>query len=97
MVQKKDSLQRFAKFSEKEGSDFLYYGELNLEMQVQKITQREMCRMIGIKEWKFSQMMRGHVPWPIDVCYAVLDVLNLPKKDVYTYFPPSEGKELRIC
>lgn len=75
----------------------MYYGEVNLEMQVQRITQKEMSAMIGVSEAQFSKWMRGRKPWPLNVCYAVMDVLNLPKKDVYTYFPPSEGKELRIC
>lgn len=77
-------------------SNYIYYGEINLEMKLQKITQKEMSELIGISQYRFSRLMRGLLPWTLDECYAVLDVLNLPKSRIFEYFPPKR-KEPVLC
>lgn len=77
-------------------SKYIYYGEINLEMKLQKITQKEMSELIGISQYRFSRLMRGQLPWTLEECYAVLEVLNIPKKFIFEYFPPKR-KELTLC
>lgn len=75
----------------------MYYGDLNLAMKLSRISQREMSDMLGVSESDFSRMMRGHKPWPIDICYAVLEILRIPKNEICTYFPPTQVKEMKAC
>lgn len=46
---------------------------------------RKLCRWTAY----ISQRMTGKAPWPLNECYAILDLLRIPHDQLAEYFPPN--------
>jgi hypothetical protein len=46
---------------------------------------------LGVEPMTVSQRMVGRTPWKLDEVYKVMDYLEIPKDQIYDYFPP-EGR-----
>ena len=59
------------------------------KMLVEKdLRQQDLNKKIGKSDAYFSSRINGKKPFDFDVAYKILDVLEIPRADVFKYFPP---------
>ena len=67
------------------------FMELKRVMRKKHITQQDLKTVLGLKSLSsVSHRFTGNIQWGMDEAYAVLELLDLPASEIYTYFPPDK-------
>lgn len=69
------------------------YAKLRGRMRELDITGEALALYLGRNKSYVSNRLCKKSSWDIDDVYKVLDYLDLPLSEIYTYFPPNGGVE----
>lgn len=69
------------------------YAKLRGRMRELDITGESLAFYLGRSKSYVSRRLVKKESWDIDDVYNVLDFLDLPLSEIYTYFPPNGGVE----
>ena len=72
------------------------YFRIYKRMREKKIKASYLAAYVGISPAVLSKKLNGRTPWRLDECYAVLDALEVDRRELVRYFPP-ENVEVEIC
>lgn len=75
---------------------FPRYARIYKRMKEKKIKAAYLAAYVGISPAVLSKKLNGRTPWRLDECYAVLDALEIDRRELVRYFPP-ENVEVEIC
>lgn len=53
------------------------------------MTQKYLAKELGIGFASLNHRMNGKYPWNLDEAYKVCEILDIPKDEIYIYFPPN--------
>lgn len=59
-------------------------------MREKKIKVGELASLIGMAPHSLSKRLNGVIAWNIDEAYAVLDVLEVDRREITKYFPAKD-------
>ena len=68
------------------------FVELECVMRKKHIKRQRLAEELDKSINAISCRMRGKAPWALDEAYKVLDILGLPRSDIFNYFPPDCGE-----
>jgi DNA-binding Xre family transcriptional regulator len=60
-------------------------------MKNKGIKSENLALSIGLSPASFSLRKHGNVPWELEKCYQILDILEIPRSDIARYFADSDG------
>jgi DNA-binding Xre family transcriptional regulator len=66
-------------------------SELIEIMKNKGIKSENLALSIGLSPASFSLRKHGNVPWELEKCYQILDILEIPRSDIARYFADSDG------
>lgn len=69
------------------------YAKLRGRMRELDITGEALALYLGRSKSYVSRRLVKKESWDIDDVYKILDHLDLPLSEIYTYFPPNGGVE----
>ncbi len=74
------------------------YAKLRGRMAELGVTGETLANYIGrSKTYVSNRMTRGSrsYSWTVDEVYKILDFLEIPQSEIFTYFPPNGGLPLK--
>ena len=69
------------------------YAKLRGRMAELEATNEDLANHIGRSKTYVSNRMTRNSSWTIDEVYKILNFLELPQNEIFTYFPPNGGIE----
>jgi DNA-binding XRE family transcriptional regulator len=61
-------------------------NELIYAMKSKGLTADVLASLVGLTSSTFSFRKRGRVHWELEKCYMILDILEIPRNEIYKYF-----------
>ena len=69
------------------------FRALRAEMVRAGVDQAYACKQRGCGQTYMTERFTGRRPWTMDDAYWWLEFLDLPREDIYKYFPPQGRAE----
>lgn len=67
------------------------YAKLRGKMAEAEVTGETLANYIGKSKTYVSNRMKHNYSWTIDEVYKILNFLEIPCEEIFTYFPPNGG------
>lgn len=67
------------------------YAKLRGRMAEMEITSEALANYIEKSRTYVSNRLTHRYSWSIDEVYKILDFLEIPQSEIFTYFPPNGG------
>lgn len=71
------------------------YAKLRGRMAELEVTGEALSLYLGKSKVFVSNRFNNRQSWDIDDVYKILDYLELPLSEIYTYFPPNGGVDVK--
>ena len=66
------------------------YYRIYKRMREKKIKASYLAAYVGISPAVLSKKLNGRTPWRLDECYAVMDALEVDRRELQKYFPAAD-------
>ncbi|MCM1330021.1 MAG: DUF739 family protein [Ruminococcus sp.] len=67
------------------------YAKLRGRMAEMEVTGEDLANHIERSKTYVSNRLTHSYSWSIDEVYKILDFLEIPESEIFTYFPPNGG------
>lgn len=67
------------------------YAKLRGKMAELEVTGEALANYINRSKTYVSNRMTHNFSWTIDEVYKILEFLDIPPNEIFTYFPPNGG------
>ncbi len=67
------------------------YSKLRGKMTEMDITGEMLANYLNVSKTYISNRLNHKLSWNIDEIYIVMDYLQIPREEIFDYFPPDAG------
>lgn len=71
------------------------YAKLRGKMAEMEVTGEALANFLNRSTAYVSIRLSKNISWSIDEVYKILDFLEIPMEEIFTYFPPNGGLPLK--
>lgn len=71
------------------------YAKLRGKMAEMEVTGEALANFLNRSAAYVSSRLSKNISWSIDEVYKILDFLEIPMEEIFTYFPPNGGLPLK--